>query len=418
MRFNKGDEVKVVRSGKGCILWGCEKEELVGNDKPYVVERIDDNEPAVRLERGWFPSHCLELVEEEPETAEEVAVEEVPKPAFKVGDKVRVVRAEPEHDVWVDELDSYVGNGIQYSVEDVDEYDSTVRLERGWFPEGCLELVTEEAVEEAPKPEFKVGDKVRVTHKVLEWDGDRWVSCMDETIGREGTINRVNRDGDFHLTPFGKNYPAECLELVAEEVVEEVPKPEFKVGDKVRVVRADRGWRGWVPTLEKYVGNGKVYEIAEQGRDPNNFYIDSWYFPSECLDLVSDDELVTATEASPEPTPAPRKTLDDCSPEEWDAASRIARGLQDRSSWPIAPPKSSTPSSTPMSAYAIQEGGKHYKKLAIQPTEYAMANEMDACQFSIVKYVTRHEDKAGIEDLRKARHTLEILAQEKYGEAL
>lgn len=57
----------------------------------------------------------------------------------------------------------------------------------------------------------------------------------------------------------------------------------------------------------------------------------------------------------------------------------------------------------------VQEGGNHYKNLAIQPMEYSMANKLDACQHTIIKYVTRFRDKGGIEDLRKAKHTIDML---------
>ncbi|API60576.1 hypothetical protein BSL82_15835 [Tardibacter chloracetimidivorans] len=56
-----------------------------------------------------------------------------------------------------------------------------------------------------------------------------------------------------------------------------------------------------------------------------------------------------------------------------------------------------------------QVGGEHYTKLKIQPLEYSMANGLDACQHSIIKYVTRFRDKGGINDLEKALHVLEIL---------
>ena len=64
-----------------------------------------------------------------------------------------------------------------------------------------------------------------------------------------------------------------------------------------------------------------------------------------------------------------------------------------------------------MSAFEQQVGGNHYSKLAIQPMEYSMANGLDACQHTIIKYVTRFRDKNGVEDLRKAIHTLELLIE-------
>lgn len=57
----------------------------------------------------------------------------------------------------------------------------------------------------------------------------------------------------------------------------------------------------------------------------------------------------------------------------------------------------------------VQEGGNHYKDLAIQPMEYSMANKLDACQHTIIKYVTRFRDKGGVGDLRKAKHTIDML---------
>ena len=58
-----------------------------------------------------------------------------------------------------------------------------------------------------------------------------------------------------------------------------------------------------------------------------------------------------------------------------------------------------------------QIGGNHYTKLKIQPMEYSMANGLDACQHTIIKYVTRFRDKNGLEDLKKARHTLDMLIE-------
>ena len=63
------------------------------------------------------------------------------------------------------------------------------------------------------------------------------------------------------------------------------------------------------------------------------------------------------------------------------------------------------------SALSTQHGGDHYKKLAIQPMEYSMANGLDACQHTVIKYVTRFRDKGGIDDLHKAIHCIEMLIE-------
>ena len=59
----------------------------------------------------------------------------------------------------------------------------------------------------------------------------------------------------------------------------------------------------------------------------------------------------------------------------------------------------------------FQVGGTHYIKYKIQPIEYSMSNGLDACQHSIVKYVTRFRDKGGVQDLEKAQQFLDILKE-------
>lgn len=62
-----------------------------------------------------------------------------------------------------------------------------------------------------------------------------------------------------------------------------------------------------------------------------------------------------------------------------------------------------------LKALETQVGGDHYKKLPIQPMEYSMKNGLDACQHTIIKYVTRFRDKGGIQDLEKAKQTIDLL---------
>jgi hypothetical protein len=62
-----------------------------------------------------------------------------------------------------------------------------------------------------------------------------------------------------------------------------------------------------------------------------------------------------------------------------------------------------------------QIGGSHYKQYAIQPVEYAMANNLNYCQANAIKYVTRYRDKNGKEDLLKAIHNIQILIELEYG---
>ena len=69
-----------------------------------------------------------------------------------------------------------------------------------------------------------------------------------------------------------------------------------------------------------------------------------------------------------------------------------------------------------MSALKEQIGGGHYKSMAIQPAQYVHANKIPYLEGSIIYYVTRWREKNGIEDLKKALHTLELLIELETGE--
>jgi len=63
------------------------------------------------------------------------------------------------------------------------------------------------------------------------------------------------------------------------------------------------------------------------------------------------------------------------------------------------------------SAFGTQVGGTHYQHLAIQPNEYITKNNLGWNEANVVKYITRWRSKGGIEDLRKARHYLDMLIE-------
>ena len=62
-----------------------------------------------------------------------------------------------------------------------------------------------------------------------------------------------------------------------------------------------------------------------------------------------------------------------------------------------------------MTALQHQEGGGHYKDMAIQPVEFIHANGIGYFEGNVIKYVTRWRKKNGIEDLKKARHYVDLL---------
>lgn len=64
-----------------------------------------------------------------------------------------------------------------------------------------------------------------------------------------------------------------------------------------------------------------------------------------------------------------------------------------------------------MSAFDTQVGGAHYKTMLIQPAEFVHRNGIGFMEGSVIKYVSRWRAKGGIDDLRKARHFLDLLIE-------
>lgn len=69
-----------------------------------------------------------------------------------------------------------------------------------------------------------------------------------------------------------------------------------------------------------------------------------------------------------------------------------------------------------LNALDVQVGGDWYKNLAIQPAEYCQRNNLNMLESGVVKYVTRHRNKDGEKDIRKAIHCLELLLELDYPE--
>jgi len=63
-----------------------------------------------------------------------------------------------------------------------------------------------------------------------------------------------------------------------------------------------------------------------------------------------------------------------------------------------------------MSAKNIQVAGDHYN-LPIQPIEFILANDIGFIEGNVIKYMCRWEQKGGVEDLRKAKHYIELLIE-------
>ena len=62
-----------------------------------------------------------------------------------------------------------------------------------------------------------------------------------------------------------------------------------------------------------------------------------------------------------------------------------------------------------------QEGGDHYKGKSLQPWHIINANGLDFYEGNALKYLLRHKDKNGAEDIDKAIHYLQAIKEFKYG---
>ena len=146
---------------------------------------------------------------------------------------------------------------------------------------------------------------------------------------------------------------------------------KFKEGDKVMVVNTD-----YISTYDVGVRVGDIGTIIESGVDrylvkfEGIGYDCDWWFTDNCIELVGGRNDVNTT-----------KTLD----------------------------KKYNP-------LEVQQSGNHYKNGEIQPIEYSERNNLSMCQGNIVKYVSRHKEKNGVDDLAKVVHYALLEALFVYGE--
>lgn len=61
-----------------------------------------------------------------------------------------------------------------------------------------------------------------------------------------------------------------------------------------------------------------------------------------------------------------------------------------------------------------QVGGNHYD-MPIPPVEYIYKNKLGFMEGNVVKYVSRHRQKNGKQDLEKAKHYIDMLIEMEYG---
>ena len=147
-------------------------------------------------------------------------------------------------------------------------------------------------------------------------------------------------------------------------------KPKFKVGDKVKVVDIE-----YISTYTNSVRVDDVgvitYVDSDYVMSPPycvEFDDDYWWFTDKCIELIED-------------------SINDVN----------------------TPNKKYNP-------LVVQQSGSHYKNGKIQPIEYSERNNLSTCQGNIVKYITRHKEKNGVDDLAKVVHYALLEALFVYGE--
>lgn len=140
---------------------------------------------------------------------------------------------------------------------------------------------------------------------------------------------------------------------------------KFKAGDKVKLLSSD---------YLDYFDVGEIYTVKRVS-EGDAFYLDHPEYDGEEWLIFWDIEAELVEETVSKTTDTPEVT-----PE-------------------VAPP----------SALEDQVGGDHYKSLAIQPMTYSMANGLNACQHTAIKYITRAYLKGDFEEqVDKAIHTLQL----------
>lgn len=68
------------------------------------------------------------------------------------------------------------------------------------------------------------------------------------------------------------------------------------------------------------------------------------------------------------------------------------------------------------SSKLTQVGGTHYLKYPIQPAEFMHRNNLGYLQGIIINYILRFQDKGGVQDLEKAKHSIDLLIELEYGD--
>jgi hypothetical protein len=235
--------------------------------------------------------------------------------------------------------------------------------------------------------ELVQGDVVKIISQNIK----KWIGEHDLEIGKTYTVDYV--DHDDNTVTLQVETDCNWIEEQAIEILSEVDDPKLRVkqwnelivGDKVKVVKEIHGH------------DFKIGEVVVVSRIPK--HTDYMSF----TDVHGNNWALTNTEVEI------LVYVDDEAQQKSETANTFVAQV-------VALGKECAVAPTTPSALDVQEGGSHYKKLGIQPVQYIHENGLDYFQGNVVKYVTRHKDKNGAEDIKKAIHYLNLILELHYGE--
>ena len=268
-------------------------------------------------------------------------------------------------------IDSY---RYEFIIDDADE------RRYGHIDDTSMYELVDDGADET-KSKFKEGDKVMVVNT-------DYISAYTDgvTVGDIGTVIGVFEGGvdKYHVNFEGTSYDCDwfftgnCIELVGDkhdsgnnyildDDDDEQPKQQFSVGDKVKVKSIST-----LPSVNNHGASvGDIAEIIGVRKIGNGGVADlkcdkwknDWNFPFHNIELAFD-----------------------------------------------------SPSTNQYNPLVVQQSGNHYKNGEIQPIEYSERNNLSMCQGNIVKYISRHKEKNGVDDLAKVVHYALLEALFVYGE--
>lgn len=148
---------------------------------------------------------------------------------------------------------------------------------------------------------FKVGDKVRVRKDLVVDrrydDGCIFVDDMAQYKGLEFEVTTTKYTDRYKLEGIHWYFSPSMLE----PVIESKSEPKFKVGDKVKVVKNEDCYFGWIEDMDTFVGKVCTIKsiIGKQSNTPVEYILEedysylSWSFDEDCFELVNRNQDYT-----------------------------------------------------------------------------------------------------------------------------